>query len=33
MTTELRGKVEIVTGVTSGIGRDAAVLFAKIGRP
>lgn len=31
MTTELRGKVGIVTGGTSGIGRDAAVLFAKAG--
>jgi NAD(P)-dependent dehydrogenase (short-subunit alcohol dehydrogenase family) len=31
MTTELRDKVGIVTGGTSGIGRDAAVLFAKAG--
>ncbi len=31
MTTELRGKVTIVTGGTSGIGRDAALLFAKAG--
>jgi NAD(P)-dependent dehydrogenase (short-subunit alcohol dehydrogenase family) len=31
MTVELRGKVGIVTGGTSGIGRDAAVLFAKGG--
>ena len=31
MTTELRSKVAIVTGGTSGIGRNAAVLFAKAG--
>ena len=31
MTRELEGKVGIVTGGTSGIGRDAAVLFAKAG--
>jgi NAD(P)-dependent dehydrogenase (short-subunit alcohol dehydrogenase family) len=31
MATELRGKVGIVTGGTSGIGRDTAVLFAKAG--
>jgi len=31
MSTELRGKVVIVTGGTSGIGREAAVLFAKAG--
>jgi NAD(P)-dependent dehydrogenase (short-subunit alcohol dehydrogenase family) len=31
MAEELRGKVGIVTGGTSGIGRDAAVLFAKAG--
>lgn len=30
-TTELQGKVGIVTGGTSGIGREAAVLFAKAG--
>ena len=30
-TRELEGKVGIVTGGTSGIGRDAAVLFAKAG--
>ena len=31
MTMDLHGKVSIVTGGTSGIGREAAVLFAKAG--
>jgi NAD(P)-dependent dehydrogenase (short-subunit alcohol dehydrogenase family) len=31
MTTELKDKVAIVTGGTSGIGRDTGVLFAKAG--
>jgi len=31
MTLELHGKDGLVTGGTSGIGRDAAVLFAKAG--
>src|SRR5580658_11125356 len=31
MTPELEGKVGIVTGGTSGIGRETAVLFAKAG--
>ena len=31
MTDELKGKIGIVTGGTSGIGRDTAILFAKAG--
>jgi NAD(P)-dependent dehydrogenase (short-subunit alcohol dehydrogenase family) len=31
MTPELQGKVGVITGGTSGIGREAAVLFAKAG--
>ena len=31
MNRELEGKIGLVTGGTSGIGRDAAVLFAKAG--
>ena len=31
MTTELEGEGALVTGGTSGIGRDTAALFAKAG--
>src|SRR5579862_2599132 len=31
MATELQGKIALITGGTSGIGRDSAVLFAKAG--
>jgi len=31
MTAKLEGKISLVTGGTSGIGRDAAILFAKAG--
>ena len=31
MSRELEGKVGLVTGGTSGVGRETAVLFAKVG--
>ena len=31
MTADLQGKVGIVTGGTSGIGRETSILFAKAG--
>ena len=31
MTADLSGKIGLITGGTSGIGRDAAVRFAKAG--